>query len=187
MTYFLSVLLYAVSLLACAVNGQTQPSSCSLLTDIPSSCAPNPDCTGLVCNSLYGTVTLTIDKCSDPLAVELGLRSSGSTAVSRINYYVGGPEVVTDSSTIGQLTPLRAHFSRNTTHLNFTVSYACYTVSLLFNILFDCYTFSILHQVVTLLSKLKFDFWYQGIQNLMEILMYSCSSYLLPLTLMVYC
>ena len=129
MTYFLSILLlYAVSLLACAVNGQTQPSSCSLLTDIPSSCAPSPDCTGLVCNSLYGTVTLTIVKCSDPLAVELGLRPSGSTAVSRINYYVGyyvgGPEVVTDSSTIGQLTPLHAHFSRNTTHLNFTVSYA---------------------------------------------------------------
>ena len=130
---------HTVSLLVCAVSGQTQP-PCSQLTDIPHTCEPTPDCIGLVCTTLSGTqtATLTIKKCSDPLEVDLVLMLSGSS--NSIRYYVGGPEEMTNNSIVGQHRPLEARFSRNTTHLMFTVSCMCAVIPL------GCYTVSILHQ-----------------------------------------
>ena len=95
------------------------PSSCPFMV-VPPSCQQLANCSGISCVTQFTTAVMVMDKCSDPLKVDLTVTASGSSdPFYRARHYVGGPE---GSSHHAPLSGISVFYSRNSTHLNFTVS-----------------------------------------------------------------
>ena len=102
-----------------AMTTPTLPSDCPFMV-IPPFCLQLVNCSGIICVTHYATAVMVVDKCSDPLTVDLIVTASGSSDPLYIaTHYVGGPE---GSSFYEPLSGIRVSYNRNTTHLNFTVS-----------------------------------------------------------------
>ncbi len=92
-------------------------SSCPHIT-LPSVCLPLSNCSEFKCATHFANAVMVIDKCSDPLRVDLSISTSDSSNfLLRDTYFVGGPE-----PTHHNAGDFDIHTNRNTTHLNISVS-----------------------------------------------------------------
>ncbi len=92
-------------------------SSCPHIA-LPSVCQPLSNCSELKCSNHFANAVMVIDKCSDPLRVDLSISTSDSSNfLLRATYFVGGPEPTYHSE--GDFS---IYTNRNTTHLNISVS-----------------------------------------------------------------
>ncbi len=92
-------------------------SSCPHIT-LPSVCQPLSNCSELRCATHFANAVMVIDKCSDPLRVDLSISTSDlSNFLLRDTYFVGGPEPTHHSAGDFDI-----YTNRNTTHLNISVS-----------------------------------------------------------------
>ena len=102
------------------------PFSCLL----PVGCRPLTGCSGFTCYEHAFITNITVDKCSDPVTVDITVmpNASPSSVLFQGRYFVGGPEEIF-YLTIDQFKNVTMKYNRNTTHLNINVR-ACYNIIL---------------------------------------------------------
>ena len=110
--------------------GQAQGDACgsSSLADYSTRnphCTVSSDCLGVVCSDIPGGVTASVSlrNCQDPVGIDLTIVSPSE--VCEQTFYVGGSGVHVDNNRTvgGNLGRFMASYDRNTSHLQFRVSF----------------------------------------------------------------
>ncbi len=110
----------AVPPLTTATNQETTPTDAAACPPVilPSECQLLNNCSGFLCSSNYATALLVVEKCSDPLRVDLSISGRDSTDnLLETVFFVGGPDI-----TYYREKGFTIQTNRNATHLNISVS-----------------------------------------------------------------